>query len=196
MKTWTTSWLIPGPSNEFYVIDHGKTFVSTTDWAANIAAAAGAGRRFRLPLRMLPPFTTRERLPLSVRTEPPRSGERITSNGSRREPTRAGRPFPAPGTSSFSITARPTTIQSHNWSKIPEINPFVNGPAVNGVYPQGHLLCGPARGRLHTGGGLGGGSFRINQSNQIVWTWASSPFNRFLPPVISAAPSGCPMATL
>jgi len=26
---------------EFYVVDHAKTFVSTTDWAANIAAAAG-----------------------------------------------------------------------------------------------------------------------------------------------------------
>jgi hypothetical protein len=32
--------------DEFYVIDHGATFVSTTDWAANIAAAAGPAGDF------------------------------------------------------------------------------------------------------------------------------------------------------
>ena len=32
--------------NEFYVIDHGNTFVSTTNWASNIAAAAGSTGNF------------------------------------------------------------------------------------------------------------------------------------------------------
>ena len=155
--------------NEFCVIDHDKTFVSTTDFSANIAAAAGPDGDFVYRFGSPTNYNQGDRLPPGRQTALPRSGGRTTFNGSRRPCTRAGPPCPGPGTCLFSTTTAPTPTQSSGGSELKEINPYVTGPAVNGVYPVAATYQNPPVAGYARLNSLSEGMAPVNPSNQVVW---------------------------
>jgi hypothetical protein len=163
--------------NEFFVINHGKTFVRTvkdpvTGWQDNIDAAAGPDGdfvyRFGCPSNYnqgaFPAFGTNG----TTQIYGAHQGQWIHSTAYKNGPA-------LPGAGHFTIFDNGATNNNpvSYWTKIPEINPFVSGAPVNGAYPTSTSYVNPpAAGYKTVAGGFGGGG--TNQSNQIIWTWATA----------------------
>ena len=160
--------------NEFYVIDHGKTFVSTTNWAANKAAAAGPDGD----------FVYRFGAPMNYN-----QGARPTwgSNGSVQiwgahqiqfiQPRAyTGGPV-LPGAGNFIIWDNHSTNNNTlgGPSEIKEINPFVSGKNGSTLILSNSYVNPPLAdysSKTPAAGMIGWG--KVNASNQVVWSYGSS----------------------
>ena len=166
--------------DEFWVVKHDATFVSTTDWAANIAAAAGPdgdfAYRFGNPcLYNAPDFT------VSGTTQHARPS--FGNNGATQiwgahgvnwiQPT-AWRNGPAMAYGAGNIMILDNHGCNNNplgtYTQLLEINPYVTGPYANGAYPTQASFKWPEDNvgyvKVAT---IGMGFGQINQSNQVVW---------------------------
>ncbi len=184
----------------FFVIDHGKTFVSTTKWADNTAAAKGpAGDfiyRFGSPASYnqgaAPGFQTTGHNQMfgahNIQWIRPYHWERPHSEAGDKWPdpvgyTQSG--ISLPGAGNFLVydngVFRPTGYQS----RVLEINPFLNAAGVN----TGAYVNPPAAGYVRNIGAFGALGGYGNQANyiskQVVWSYKSKSPTSFFSPHIS-----------
>jgi len=173
----------------FFVIDHGETFVSTTDWAANRAAAAGPDGDFIY--RFGNPSAYNQGLAPSFRNE----GEQqiygahniqwIRDYHWERPHPEAGDNWPdpstvfaetMPGAGNFLIYDNGCYNPTVTRSRVREINPFLNDAGVN----TGWFVNPPDAGYTGTVGAT-------QTSKQIVWSYESRNPNSFYSRHISGA---------
>ena len=171
--------------NEFWVVDHDHTFVSTTNFAANIAAAASTSGdflyRFGCPSNYnqggLPAWGDNVSTQLWGEHNIQWIPDTMWTGG------------PAlPGAGHFLVF---DNHQSNNnplggYSRMAEINPYVTGPAVSNVYPTSSAYVNPpSAGYTRQSGSSGNGFAPENVSNQIVWNFKPAMGNSLLSSHIS-----------
>lgn len=166
-------------TNETYVVDHDGTFVSTSNWAANFAAARGpAGDvlyRFGDPANY------------SQGTAQGAGGALISGNrqlwGAHDAhwnrptfytdnfgPSPTGPPVPGAGHMMFHDNGCTNNNPLKARSSYKEINPYISGAAVGGVYPTAsHYVNPPDAG--YTAWPANAYYNAEAKSNQIVWRW-------------------------
>ena len=167
--------------DESYVIDHDGTFVSATDFAANIAAAVanpGFVYRFGAPKNYHTPDVTISGV---VTSNTPFYG----SNGTVQifgahsvhfiRPTawKNGPALPGAGNILWFDNHGSNNNPLGSYSQLLEVNPRVTGPAVNGVYPAQSPATNFKWPDDNVGyvkaSNIGSGYSTANQSNQVVW---------------------------
>jgi len=182
----------------FYVIDHGKTFVSTTNWAANKAAAAGPDGdfiyRFGNPSaynqgkapsyyseghhQMYGSHNIQWIRPYHWERPHPEAGVQFGTRWTWPDPvgwTKSG--IANPGAGNFLIYDNGLWNMSE-WrrSKILEINPYLNATGVN----TGAFVNPPDAGYTQTARTSQGGTVGYRQiSKQIVWKYEANRQNSF-----------------
>ena len=167
----------------FYVIDHGKTFVSTTDWKANHDAAAGpAGDfiyRFGNPSAYnqgkAPGFNNEgdQQMYASHNIQWIRAyhWERPHAEAGDKWPDPVGYTtsgIALPGAGNFLIYDNGTWNPTGHRSRILQINPYLNAAGVN----TGAFVNPPDAGYTGKVGGT-------RRSNQIVWSYQSNGAQSF-----------------
>jgi len=182
--------------SEFYVIDHGKTFVSTTDWAANRAAAKGlAGDfiyRFGNPSAYkqgtAPGFQNGGDQQMygshNIQWIKPYHWARPHAEAGDKWPDPVGYTasgIALPGAGNFLIFDNGCYNPTGYRSKILEINPYLNAAVVN----TGAFVNPPDAGYTTVAGGGGVGGRKI--SKQVVWSYQSIWANSFYSQHISSA---------
>ena len=175
--------------SEFYVIDHGKTFVSTTDWAANKAAAAGPDGdfiyRFGKPSAynqgMAPGFLTEGEQQMygshDIQWIKPYLWDRPHAEAGPLwqwpDPVGyTGSDMSMPGAGNFLIFDNGCYNPTGYRSRILEINPYLNAEGVN----TGAYVNPPEAGYTRRKSMLTGIQYK---SNQVVWSYQSFWPNSF-----------------
>jgi len=172
--------------NEFYVIDHGATFVSTTDWTANYAAARSAAGDFIY--RFGNPSGYNQGDPPGYNTEGHNqmyaSHDIQFINDYDWEPDYSGQglwPDPTaaaalPGAGNFLIFDNGTWRPVQTRSTVPEINPYIMD--VDGTLSPTYVNS-PDAGYASLG--------TRKESNQVVWRFQSNLNTSFNSTYISGA---------
>jgi hypothetical protein len=159
--------------NEFWVVNHDKTFVSTTDFAANIAAAAGPDGDFMY--RFGNPSNYNQGLAQALGTN---GHQQIWGAHNIQwipKTMYTGGPT-LPGYPNFIIFDNHCNNKNPiiGGSELKEINPFVTGPAVNGVYPTATTYQNPPVAGYTPQSSQGAGNAQFTLSNQTVWRFRSA----------------------
>jgi hypothetical protein len=201
--------------DEFVVIDHGKTFVSTTNWAANFAAAAGKDGDFLY--RFGSPAKYGQGAYAAAYTTAPVSG----SNKDQQlffyhaiqwirpyhwNPPRAatddwvapGPDMALPGAGNFLVFDNGTGNPMYKKSAILEINPFLNASKANtGSYVWPHLAGNTLSNPLGYPAAAKGSSIQFNLNNQVTWYFSDDPitFNSTYISGVQRLPNGNTLIT-
>jgi hypothetical protein len=174
--------------NEFYVINHDATFVSTTDFSLNAAAAAGTAGDFIYRFGCPSNYNAGAHPAWGTNGNQQLWGAHniqwIPTTFYPKGPT-------LPGASNFLIFDNHSTnsMPFANGSQLLEINPRVTGAPTNGAWPSGVAYVSPPSAGYVTGTPLGmctAPPNSYNFSNQIVWKYQAQFGSQFSSPYISS----------
>lgn len=165
--------------SEFYVIDHGATFVSATDADANIAAARGVDGDFLY--RFGNPAAYNQGDPAGYHTE---GHQQMYASHDIQWIGGANSAYDAselPGAGNFLIFDNGTWCTNMTHSEVLEIDGYDEAT-------EAYVNPPDAGYKANHGGGFGGvGAASYNLSNQVVWYFRSQYLNSFCGTFISGA---------
>ena len=177
----------------FFVVDHGKTFVSTTDWAANRAAAKGPDGdiiyRFGNPSNynqgLAPGFQNNGDQQTygqhNIQWIRPYHWERphlATDKWPDPAALYGTKSVALPGAGHMMVFDNACWSPTGSFSKVLEINPYLNAQGVD----TGKYVNPPDAGYTRASGG---NSYTINVSKQVVWRYMSNLAGAFYSRYIS-----------
>jgi len=178
--------------NEFWVVDHDNTFVSTTDWSANLAAAASSAGDFKYRFGC-PSNYNQGGMPVY--------GDNVSTQIYGQHNIQFIQPTAWPAAPDGSYAAGPALpgsgdlllFDNHasnnnplgSYSRMLEVNPYVSGKSGTSFTLSGAYVNPPLAGYTRQPGSSGVGFSNENVSNQITWMFKPAMGNGFLSSHIS-----------